>query len=101
MLVLASEEAAQRYGLQPIARIVAQATHAQDPVQFTTAPIGCIKRLLQKTKLDVKDIDLFEINEAFSVVAMAAMKDLSQLILRISVNCNFRAVQAARKVIAA
>lgn len=77
LLVLASEEAAQRYGLQPIARIIAQATHAQDPIQFTTAPIGCIKKLLQKTKFDVKDIDLFEINEAFSVVAMAAMKDLS------------------------
>jgi acetyl-CoA C-acetyltransferase len=76
LLVLASEDAARRHHLQPIARIVAQASHAQDPVHFTTAPIGCIKKLLDKTKLKADAIDLYEINEAFAVVAMAAIHDL-------------------------
>jgi acetyl-CoA C-acetyltransferase len=76
LLVLTSEEAAQKHELTPIARIVAQASYAQDPARFTTAPIGCIKRLLDKTSLKAKDIDIFEINEAFAVVAMAAIRDL-------------------------
>lgn len=76
MLVLTSEEAAQKYELKPIARIVAQASYAQDPARFTTAPIGCIRRLLEKTNLKAKDIDIYEINEAFAVVAMAAIRDL-------------------------
>lgn len=86
LLVLASADAAKRHGLKPIARIVAQASHAQDPVQFTTAPIGCIKKLLQKAKLGVKDIDLFEVNEAFAVVAMAAIKALELDPSRVNVN---------------
>jgi acetyl-CoA C-acetyltransferase len=76
LLVLTSEEAAQKHDLKPIARIVAQASYAQDPARFTTAPIGCIRRLLEKTDLKTKDIDIYEINEAFAVVAMAAIRDL-------------------------
>lgn len=76
LLVLTSEEAAQKHDLKPIARIVSQASYAQDPAHFTTAPIGCIRRLLEKTNLKAKDIDIFEINEAFAVVAMAAIRDL-------------------------
>ncbi|MDQ3232695.1 MAG: thiolase family protein, partial [Pseudobdellovibrionaceae bacterium] len=72
LLVLTSEEAAQKHDLKPLARIVAQASYAQDPARFTTAPIGCMKRLFEKTGLKAKDIDIFEINEAFAVVGMAA-----------------------------
>lgn len=76
LLVLCSEEEAQKRGLKPIARIVGQASFAQDPTWFTTAPIGCIKKLLEKTGLSKKDIDVFEINEAFANVTMAAIKTL-------------------------
>lgn len=76
MLVLCDAETAKAKGLKPIARIVAQGSHAQEPTWFTTAPVGCIKKLLQKANLTVKDIDYYEINEAFAVVPMAAIKDL-------------------------
>jgi acetyl-CoA C-acetyltransferase len=76
-LVVASEEAARARGARPIARVKAWAGVAQEPEWFTTAPIGAIQRLLQKTGLAVSDIDLFEINEAFAAVAMAAIKELS------------------------
>ena len=75
-LVVASEEKAKRMGKTPIARIVAHAGVAQAPEWFTTAPIGAIQKLLKKTGLSVSDVDLFEINEAFSVVAMAAIREL-------------------------
>jgi acetyl-CoA C-acetyltransferase len=76
-LVVASEEGARARGARPIARVKAWAGVAQEPEWFTTAPIGAIQRLLQKTGLAVSDIDLFEINEAFAAVAMAAIKELS------------------------
>jgi len=76
LLVLTDLATAKAKGLTPLAKIVAQASHAQDPKWFTTAPIGCITKLLKKSGLSVKDIDAFEINEAFAVVAMAAMRDL-------------------------
>src|SRR5512143_1968436 len=75
-LVVASEEKAKRMGKTPIARIVAHAGVAQAPEWFTTAPIGAIQKLLKKTGLSVSDVDLFEINEAFSAVAMAAIREL-------------------------
>ncbi|MBY0370633.1 thiolase family protein [bacterium] len=75
-LVLASASAAKRLGLKPIARLVAQASHAQAPEWFTTAPIGATEKLLKRAGLTAKDIDLFEINEAFSVVALACMQGL-------------------------
>lgn len=76
LVLLSTEEAAKQRDLRPIARIVAYASHSQDPKWFTTAPVGAIRRVLQKAGLAVNDIDLFEINEAFACVAMAAVKDL-------------------------
>ncbi|MCK9518563.1 MAG: thiolase family protein [Dehalococcoidia bacterium] len=74
--VVMSEEAAREQGVQPIAGIVAQASFAQDPAWFTTAPIECIRRVLKRAELTTADIDLFEINEAFAVVALAAIREL-------------------------
>jgi acetyl-CoA C-acetyltransferase len=76
-LVVASAKKAEELGLKPIARIVAHTTHSQEPEWFTTAPVGAISKLLEKTGWKVEDVDLFEINEAFAVVAMAAMKELN------------------------
>ncbi|MDB5728879.1 MAG: acetyl-CoA C-acyltransferase, partial [Noviherbaspirillum sp.] len=74
-LVLMRESMANELGCTPIARILGHATHAQEPEWFTTAPIGAIEKLYGKTGLKTKDIDLFEINEAFAAVPMAAMKE--------------------------
>ena len=71
---MSAEEAARR-GLVPLARIVGHASHAQEPEWFTTAPVGAIGKLLQRTGWSVGEVDLFEINEAFAVVTMAAMHD--------------------------
>lgn len=76
-LVLMQGEEAARRDLEPLARIVAHATHSQEPEWFTTAPVGAIEKVLEKAGWSVDDVDLFEINEAFAVVAMAAMKELS------------------------
>lgn len=76
-LVLASEGAVAAHGLKPMARIVAQASFAQDPLWFTTAPVDAIKRVTAKAGLSIADIDLFEINEAFAVVTLAAQQQLS------------------------
>lgn len=85
-LILASEKYATSKGLKPIARIVSQATFAQDPKWFTTAPVGAIKGALERANLTVDKIDLWEINEAFSVVTMAAMKDLKIDHAKVNVN---------------
>jgi acetyl-CoA C-acetyltransferase len=74
-LVLMRRSLAERRGLTPLAVIVAHATHAQEPAWFSTAPVGAIAKLYAKTGWTTKDVDLFEINEAFAVVAMAAMKE--------------------------
>jgi len=74
--VLMSAENAKARGLQPLARIVAHASHAQAPEWFTTAPVQAISNVLEKAGWKVEDVDLFEINEAFSCVAMAPIKDL-------------------------
>lgn len=76
LLMLMSADTAKKNGLTPMARIVSQASHAQEPTWFTTAPIPCIEKVLKKANLKISDIDLFEINEAFAVVPMAAIKDL-------------------------
>lgn len=76
-LVLMRESEARRRGLAPIARIVAHATHAQEPAWFTTAPVGAMQKVLTKAGWQASDVDLYEINEAFAVVTMAAMKELS------------------------
>lgn len=75
--VLMGADEAKRRGLKPLARIVAHATHSQEPEWFTTAPVGAIQKLLDKAGWNITGVDLFEINEAFAVVAMAAMRDLS------------------------
>ena len=76
-LVLTTAAEAERRGLKPIARIVGHANHAQAPAWFTTAPVGAIKMLFEKTGWKAEDVDLYEINEAFAVVAMAAIRDLA------------------------
>jgi acetyl-CoA C-acetyltransferase len=74
-LVLMRRSEAEKRGLKPLAVIVAHATHAQAPAWFSTAPVGAIEKLYRKTGWTTKDVDLFEINEAFAVVTMAAMKE--------------------------
>ncbi len=74
-LVLMRRSEAERRGLKPLAVIVAHATHAQEPAWFSTAPVGAIEKIYRMTGWTTKDVDLFEINEAFAVVTMAAMKD--------------------------
>ncbi len=75
-LVLTTAEHAAALGKKPMARLVAQATAAQEPEWFTTAPVDAVRRVLDRAGLTVDDIDLFEINEAFAVVALACMQDL-------------------------
>jgi acetyl-CoA C-acetyltransferase len=75
-LVLMRRSQADKRGLTPLAAIRGHATHAQAANLFTTAPIGAIRKLRDRINWDLKDVDLFEINEAFAVVPMAAMRDL-------------------------
>ena len=74
--VLMSADEAKKRNLKPLARIVAHSTNAQEPEWFTTAPIGAIRKVLDKAGWKVDDVDLFEVNEAFAVVAMAPMAEL-------------------------
>ena len=74
-LVLMRRSTAEKRGLTPLAVIIGHATHAQEPGLFTTAPVGAIEKLYGKTGWRTKEVDLFEINEAFAVVTMAAMKE--------------------------
>ncbi|EFV85610.1 acetyl-CoA acetyltransferase [Achromobacter xylosoxidans C54] len=74
-LVLMRESTASKLGCKPIARIVGHTSFAQEPEWFTTAPVGAIKKLYDKTGWKTADVDLFEINEAFAAVTMAAMKE--------------------------
>ncbi len=75
-VVLARQSDAESRGYKPVARIVATAAHAQEPSEFTIAPIGAIEKLLNKAGWTAADVDLWEVNEAFACVAMFAMKDL-------------------------
>lgn len=75
-LVLMRRSEAERRGVTPLAEIVGHASHAQAPAWFTTAPIGAMEKLFEKTGWSASNVDLFEINEAFAVVTMAAMRDL-------------------------
>ena len=85
-LVLAAEEAVVANRARPIARIVAQASHAQEPEWFTTAPVAAARKAADRAGLSLGEIDLFEVNEAFSVVAMAFIKDLDLDPNRVNVN---------------
>ena len=75
-MVILAEDAAAELGVTPTARIVAQASIAQEPEWFTTAPISAIRKVLDRASMSLADIDLFEINEAFSTVALVAMREL-------------------------
>jgi acetyl-CoA C-acetyltransferase len=75
-VVLLSAEDAKARGIKPLARIVAHATHSQEPKWFTTAPVGAIQKVIKKAGWKLEDVDLFEVNEAFAVVAMAPMREL-------------------------
>ena len=85
-LVLMREKDAVAQGLLPLARIVAHSTHAHEPEWFSTAPVGAMQKLFAKTGWTVADVDLFEINEAFAVVTMAAMHDLALPHDKVNVN---------------
>jgi acetyl-CoA C-acetyltransferase len=74
-MVLMRRSTAEKLGLEPLAVVVAHATHAQEPGWFTTAPVGAIEKLYARTGWTTKGVDLFEVNEAFAVVTMAAMKE--------------------------
>ena len=74
-IVMSADEASKR-GLKPLATIVGHATNAHDPEWFTTAPVGAIQKVLKQVGWKVEDVDLFEINEAFAVVAMAPIREL-------------------------
>lgn len=85
-LVIASEQAVNTHGLAPMARIVSQASFAQDPLWFTTSPVEAINRAVSKAGLTIADIDLFEINEAFAVVTLAAEQKLGIPHEKVNVN---------------
>jgi acetyl-CoA C-acetyltransferase len=85
-LVLLAEADAKARGLAPLARIVAHATHSQEPEWFTTAPVGAIQKVLAKAGWKIEDVDLFEVNEAFAVVAMAPIRELGIPHAKINVN---------------
>ncbi|CAA9518284.1 MAG: 3-ketoacyl-CoA thiolase @ Acetyl-CoA acetyltransferase [uncultured Sphingomonadaceae bacterium] len=75
-LVLTRESVAERLGVKPVARLLAHAAHAQEPARFTSAPVGAVRKLLERAGWSARDIELFEVNEAFACVAMIAMRDL-------------------------
>ncbi|QJR14966.1 thiolase family protein [Usitatibacter palustris] len=85
-LVLMTESEAKKRGAKPLAKIIAYASNAHEPEWFTTAPVGAIKKVLDKAGWKAADVDLFEVNEAFAVVAMAAMKDIGIPHDKINVN---------------
>ncbi len=85
-MVLMTADKAAELGIEPLARIVAHATHAQEPEWFTTAPSQAIAKVLKKAGWKIRDVDLFEINEAFAAVTMAAMTDLKLDHAKVNVN---------------
>jgi len=85
-LVLMRESEAAKRGLEPLARLCGHATFAQEPSWFTTAPVGAIDKLQRKLDWSAKNVDLYEINEAFAVVTMAAMRDLELPHAKVNVN---------------
>ncbi|KTD22939.1 acetyl-CoA C-acyltransferase [Legionella londiniensis] len=85
-LILMSAENAEQRGIRPLARIVAHASHAQEPQWFTTAPVTAIRKVLEKADWKPDDVDLYEINEAFAVVAMAAIKELELDIDKVNIH---------------
>ena len=85
-VVLSRQSVASEHGRTPVARIVAMAAHAQEPSQFTVAPIGAIEKVLESAGWSADDVDLWEVNEAFACVAMFAMRDIGIPHEKINVN---------------
>jgi acetyl-CoA C-acetyltransferase len=85
-VVLSRESVAKANGQQPVAKIVAMAAHAQEPAQFTVAPIGAIEKVLDKAGWSADEVELWEVNEAFACVAMFAMRDIGIPHDKINVN---------------
>ena len=85
-LVLMKESEAKKRGLKPLAKIVATAAHSHEPAYFTTAPVPAMKKALEKAGWQASDVDLWEINEAFAVVPMIAMKELGVTHDKVNVN---------------
>lgn len=85
-LILMTAENAEKRGLKPLAKIVAHASHAQEPQWFTTAPVEAIRKVLAKAGWQAGDVDLYEINEAFAVVAMAAISELKLDIEKVNIH---------------
>jgi acetyl-CoA C-acetyltransferase len=85
LVVMSAQTAAER-GLKPLVRILAYASHAQEPEWFTTAPVGALRKVLTQLNWKPHDADLYEINEAFAVVTMAAMRDIDIDHARVNVN---------------
>ncbi len=85
-LALMRQSDAEHHGYQPLAVVLGHASHSQEPEWFTLAPIGAIEKLCHKLEWDISSVDLFEINEAFAVVTMAAMKDLNLPHEKVNVN---------------
>lgn len=84
-IVLASGEAVERYGLVPMARILSVATQSQEPAWFSTAPVGAMEQAMRKAGMTLEQIDLFEINEAFAAVVLAAVQELKLDIDKVNV----------------
>ena len=85
-VVITRQSVADAKGVKPVARLVAHAAHAQEPKDFTVAPVGAITKVLEKAGWSMDDVDLFEVNEAFACVAMFAMRDLGISHDKINVN---------------
>lgn len=85
-LVMTRRSVAERFGLPIVARVVATAAHAQEPAKFTSAPVPAIRKALDKAGWSIEDVDLFEVNEAFAVVAMIAARDLAIPADKLNVN---------------
>ena len=85
-LILMSESEANKQGLTPLCKVVAHATHSQAPAEFTVAPVGAMNTLLEKAGWNKSDVDLWEINEAFAMVTMLAIKELELEQSKVNVN---------------
>ena len=85
-LVMMTEDEAKKRGAKPLARVLAYASNAHEPEWFTTAPVGAIEKVLKKAGWKASDVDLYEVNEAFAVVTMAAMKDVGIDPAKVNVN---------------
>ncbi|WP_440053209.1 thiolase family protein [Pseudoalteromonas sp. T1lg65] len=85
-LILMSESEAKRHGLTPLCKIVGHATHSQAPAEFTIAPVGAMNKLLDRAGWNASDVDLWEINEAFAMVTMLAIKEMKLDASKVNVN---------------